>query len=218
MSDPQPAFVRGLFAGAIYGDVLFPYPAPLDVRAPDEARVVSRLIRDLRRIQGALIDSAAFDAAETIPEPVIRAFADAGLLALTIPREYGGLGLSSTAYARVFSAISATDASLAVLVGVHCGLGSKATNMAIELYATAAVIGRTQRLIDDRGVGGSERERALCDLFCVTAGRRFRAQRQALAGREDPVDDTRRTIAAAVRTAAGYFVDDPVLEEAPGRP
>jgi hypothetical protein len=156
MSDPQPAFVRGLFAGAIYGDVLFPYPEPLDVRDPDEARV--------------------------------------------------------------FSAISATDASLAVLVGVHCGLGSKATNMAIELYATAAVIARTQRLIDDRGVGGSERERALCDLFCVTAGRRFRAQRQALAGREDPVDDTRRTIAAAVRTAAGYFVDDPVLEEAPGRP
>jgi len=86
-------------------------------------------------------------------------------------------------------------------------------NMAIELYATAAVIARTQRLIGDRGFDGSARERALCDLFCVTAGRRFRAQRQALAGREDPVDDTRRAIAAAIRVDAGYFVDDPVLED-----
>lgn len=126
--------MRGLFAGAIHDDVLFPYAEPLDVRDPDEARVVSRLLRDLRRIQGDLIDSAAFDAAETIPEPVIRAFADAGLLALTIPREYGGLGLSSTGYARVFSAISAADASLAVLVGVHCGLGSKA----IALFGSEA--------------------------------------------------------------------------------
>jgi acyl-CoA dehydrogenase family protein 9 len=87
-------------------------------------------------------------------------------------------------------------------------------NMAIELYATAAVIARTQRLIEVQGVEGSERERALCDLFCVMAGRRFRIHRQALAGREDPVDETRRTIAAAVRAAAGYYVDDPVLQDA----
>ena len=45
------------------------------------------------------------------------------------------------------------------------------------------------------------------------AGRRFRIQRQALAGREDPVDETRKTIASAVRAAAGYFVDDPVLQD-----
>jgi len=126
VSEALPAFVRGLFGGVIHDEVLFPYPEPLDVRDPNEARVVARLIRDLRQIQGDLIDSAEFDAAETIPEPVIRAFAEAGLLALTIPHEYGGLGLSSTGYARVFGAISAADASLAVLVGVHCGLGSKA--------------------------------------------------------------------------------------------
>jgi alkylation response protein AidB-like acyl-CoA dehydrogenase len=133
VAESQPAFVRGLFGGAIHDEILFPYAVPLDTRDPGEARVVSRLLRELRRIQGDLIDSAAFDAAETIPEAVITAFADTGLLALTIPREYGGLGLSSTGYARVFSAISAADASLAVLVGVHCGLGSKA----IALFGSA---------------------------------------------------------------------------------
>jgi alkylation response protein AidB-like acyl-CoA dehydrogenase len=126
MSEPGPSFVRGLFSGAIHDSLFFPYPDSLERRDPDEARVVTRLIRELRRLRGDLIDSEAMDGAETIPEPVIRAFAELGLLSLTIPKEYGGLGLSSSGYARVFGELSITDASLAVLVGVHCGLGSKA--------------------------------------------------------------------------------------------
>jgi acyl-CoA dehydrogenase family protein 9 len=85
-------------------------------------------------------------------------------------------------------------------------------NMAIELYATATTLARTQRLIEDRGIENCERELALCDLVSVSAGRRFRRHREALAGREEPVDDTRRSIAAAVRAAGGYFVTDPVLD------
>src|SRR5207253_7823210 len=68
-------------------------------------------------------------------------------------------------------------------------------NMAIDLFATAAVIARTQSLIDDRGVEQCEREIALCDLFCVEAGRRFRRNRHMLDSRED---ETRRTIAGFV--------------------
>src|SRR5690606_32209730 len=93
---------------------------------PDEAREVRRLIRELRRMQGDIIDSERIDDEERVPEEVITAFAEIGMLGLTIPREYGGLELSSAAYARVFSALSTVDASLAVLVGVHCGLGSRA--------------------------------------------------------------------------------------------
>ena len=57
------------------------------------------------------------------------------------------------------------------------------------------------------------RELALCDLFCVEAGRRFRTNREALAGREDEVDDRRRAVAAAVREHAGYWVPDAILDE-----
>ncbi len=126
MSDTKPSFARGIFAGAIHDSLLFPYPDTLDKRDPDETRTVDRLIRELRAMQGDLIDSARFDEEETIPEAVIRAFGEIGMLGLTIPEEYGGLGLSSTAYARVFGTLSRIDASLGVLVGVHCGLGSKA--------------------------------------------------------------------------------------------
>ena len=106
--------------------LLFPYPRPLEEQRPDEARTVRRLIKGLRSLDGDIIDSARFDEEETIPDNVIKAFAELGMLGLTIPREYGGLELSSSGYARIFETLSAIDGSLAVLVGVHCGLGSKA--------------------------------------------------------------------------------------------
>ncbi|HEU4629372.1 MAG TPA: acyl-CoA dehydrogenase family protein [Gemmatimonadaceae bacterium] len=134
MPDPHPSFTRGLFAGVIHSELLFPYPEPLERRDPDEARTVRRLIDGLRGLLAeGMIDPARFDEEEGIPEAVIRAFAELGMLGLTIPREYGGLGLSSTAYARVFAELSAIDPSLGVLVGVHCGLGAKA----IVLFGTA---------------------------------------------------------------------------------
>ena len=123
----MPSFVRGVFSGALHDALLFPFPPPLDVRDPEEAHTVRRLIAALRKMRReGLIDSAAFDEQETIPEPTIKALAEQGLLGLTIPKEYGGIGLSPTGYARVFGEVSRLDPSLAVLIGVHCGLGSKA--------------------------------------------------------------------------------------------
>ncbi|HEV7387899.1 MAG TPA: acyl-CoA dehydrogenase family protein, partial [Gemmatimonadaceae bacterium] len=125
-AEQKSSFTRGIFAGVVLDSLLFPYPRPLEERNPDEARTVRRLIKSLREMKGDLIDSAKFDDEETIPENVIRAFAEAGMLGLTIPRKYGGLELSASAYARVFETLSTVDASLAVMVGVHCGLGAKA--------------------------------------------------------------------------------------------
>lgn len=132
MSDAS--FVRGMFTGAIHDSLLFPFPAPLEDRDPEEAKTVRRLIEALEEMRRAgLIDSAQFDEEETVPEATIRALATSGWLSVSIPREYGGLELSPSAYAHVFGAISSMDASLGVLCGVHCGLGSRA----IVLFGTA---------------------------------------------------------------------------------
>jgi len=121
------SFVRGIFSGALHDELLFPYPPALEERDPGEAAVVRRLLDALHQMRSdGLIDSAAFDEAETIPEATITALAKAGLLGITIPKEYGGVGLSPVGYSRVFSEVSRLDPSLAVLIGVHCGLGSKA--------------------------------------------------------------------------------------------
>ncbi|MBU6364994.1 MAG: acyl-CoA dehydrogenase family protein [Gemmatimonadetes bacterium] len=144
-----PSFLRQLFAGAIAGDLLFPYPPPLDRRHPDEAATVRRLAEALNGMVAAgVIDSRRFDEAEQVDEAAIAAFAEAGLLGIGIPREYGGLGLSASGYARVFGAVAAVDPSLAVLVGVHCGLGGKAlvlfgSEMLKQRYLPALARGET---------------------------------------------------------------------------
>ncbi len=132
MTAAMPSFVRGMFSGAVHDALLFPYPDPLERRDRDEAARVGGLIDCLRGIERDLVDSNAIDEHETVPEPIVRALADGGLLGLTIPAEYGGAGLSPAGYARVIGELSRIDASLAVLVGVHCGLGARA----IVLYGT----------------------------------------------------------------------------------
>jgi acyl-CoA dehydrogenase family protein 9 len=132
MSDDAPSFVRGIFSGAIDDSLLFPFPATLDERDPEETRTVRRLLAALDRMSRGLIDPARIDEEERIPEEVIQALATEGFLGISIPREYGGLGLSAAAYAHVFGAVSSLDPSIGVLVAVHCGLGAKA----IVLYGT----------------------------------------------------------------------------------
>ena len=84
-------------------------------------------------------------------------------------------------------------------------------DMAIELFATACVLARTQRLLEERGEAGCERELALCDLFVVESGRRFRASRIAI---QSPQDETRRVVARARARSEGYGVDDTLLARA----
>ncbi|HJU73138.1 MAG TPA: acyl-CoA dehydrogenase family protein [Gemmatimonadaceae bacterium] len=135
MADSRASFTRGIFAGAIHDELLFPFPDEHEGITAEERDRVRQL---LAGFAGLAVDPAAIDERETIPEPIIRDLARIGILGLTIPREYGGLGLSATAYARVFGELSRADASVAVLVGVHCGLGSKA----IVLYGNPEQKGR----------------------------------------------------------------------------
>ena len=85
-------------------------------------------------------------------------------------------------------------------------------NMAIDLFATACTISRTQRMIETNAsdAGLVARSIALCDLFCVTAGLRFRENRIAL--ESEAVDEQRRVVAAQVREMGGYAIPDVVLE------
>ena len=88
-------------------------------------------------------------------------------------------------------------------------LVERLSNMAIELFARACVLSRTQRLLRERGLDAMERELNLCDLFCVQSGSRFKENRENL---QSPQDATRRAIAADLRAAGGGFVTDSVLE------
>jgi acyl-CoA dehydrogenase family protein 9 len=82
------------------------------------------------------------------------------------------------------------------------------SDMSIELFATACVLARTQQLLSERGEAACAHELALCDLFVIEAGRRFRANRLAV---QSAQDETRRSVADAVRERGGYGVADAIL-------
>jgi acyl-CoA dehydrogenase family protein 9 len=84
------------------------------------------------------------------------------------------------------------------------------SEMAIELFATACTLARTQKLIEERGAAGASSEIDLCDLFVIESGRRFRSHRIALQSKQD---ELRRTVAAAARKAGGYGVENVLMRD-----
>ena len=124
------SFMKSLFGGVIEQDLVFPYPEP----KPDERESLSLMLDNIRKFCETRVDSKKIDQEHAIPEEVLAGMKELGLFGLAIPEEYGGLGLSSTAYARVMQEIAAYDASLAVTIGAHQSIGCKA----IVLFGTEA--------------------------------------------------------------------------------
>src|SRR5215212_3649986 len=116
------SFVKSLFFGRLKLDAVMPYPK----QDPDEARATDELIEKVEAFLKSEVDADQIDVEERIPPHVIQGLAKLGVLGLTVPKEYGGLGFSHTGYCRVLERISAHCASTAVLVGAHQSIGLKA--------------------------------------------------------------------------------------------
>jgi len=71
------------------------------------------------------VDGEAIDREGCIPKSVREGAARLGLFGLTIPTESGGSGLSLTAACRVVSEIARVDRSVAIMIGLHAGLGTQ---------------------------------------------------------------------------------------------
>ncbi len=136
-------------------DVVFPVErasVPAPVRAPrtpptltlakaeipepgssrERAEDVLRWLRDYgaRRLNSRLIDER-----RTIPPYVVLDFGNHGLLGLEVPREQGGLGLSTEDALRVMEQVAAIDLTLSLFLGIHNGLGVRP----IQRFGSAAL-------------------------------------------------------------------------------
>jgi acyl-CoA dehydrogenase family protein 9 len=130
VSADERSFMKSVFHGVIEENLIFPYPE----MEPDEKESVSLILDNLRRFAETEIDAAKIDREHKIPDELLAKMKEMGLFGLTIPEEYGGIGLGSTAYARVVQELGAIDGSLAVTVGAHQSIGLKA----ILLFGTDA--------------------------------------------------------------------------------
>jgi acyl-CoA dehydrogenase len=66
------------------------------------------------------------EADDEIPADVLTRAGALGLFGLTIPEEYGGLGLPMLAKALVYETLGHTHAGFVSIIGTHCGIGTTA--------------------------------------------------------------------------------------------
>ena len=73
-----------------------------------------------------LVAAIEIDREQEIPDWAIKRLFEIGVLGMTIPAEFGGLGLGITSYNRVLERIGRSCGSTAVLVSAHQSIGCKA--------------------------------------------------------------------------------------------
>ncbi|HMJ15323.1 MAG TPA: acyl-CoA dehydrogenase family protein, partial [Polyangiaceae bacterium] len=117
----EQSFMKALFFGVIAEDVVFPYPE----LGESEKVSLHGLLERVRKFLEQSVKSAELDDERAIPASVLEGMRELGLFGLAIPREYGGEGLSTTAYARVIEEIATVDASLALVLNVHQAVAAR---------------------------------------------------------------------------------------------
>ena len=86
---------------------------------PEEARVqIVNLVRDFVRRDVEPV-AAELDREDTVPFDLIDKMKELGLFGITVPEEYGGLGLDYTTFAMIFEEISKGFMSLSGAIGTH---------------------------------------------------------------------------------------------------
>ncbi len=114
--------VKNLFWGNVKEDFYLPYPQQ-DAREQAECdQLLARLDDYLEKEHPAV----QIDQDQEIPRWVIDRLFSLGVLGMTIPKEFGGLGMGITSYNRVLERLGHSCGSTAVLVSAHQSIGCKA--------------------------------------------------------------------------------------------
>lgn len=131
MLGPEPSqmgFVKNLFWGRFRSELVFPYP----VESREERAKCDALLAELEAYLKHEHPRVLIDQEEYIPDGAIRRLFDMGVMGMTVPEAYGGLGLGVTSYNRVLEMIGRYCGSTAVMVSAHQSIGCKA----IMLFGT----------------------------------------------------------------------------------
>ena len=124
----HPSFTKSLFNGFFLDELVFPYP----LMDKEEEENLNLIRETIKKFCENYVDSPQFDRDEKFPEDVINGLKELGLFGLIIPEEYGGYGLSTTAYVKILEEVAKFDGSMALLIGAHQSIGLKG----LILYGT----------------------------------------------------------------------------------
>lgn len=125
MMGPEPGemgFAKNLFWGRFRNDMIGPYPQVSD----EERSKCDALLNKLSDYLKNEHPSIEIDQKQEIPESAIRRLFELGVMGMTVPEEYGGLGLGISSYNRVLEMIGSHCGSSSVMVSAHQSIGCKA--------------------------------------------------------------------------------------------
>lgn len=114
-----PSFVGELFMGRFHKDLVHPYP----LQNPEDKKIGDEVMARVEEYLLANLDPDEVDRTGEIPRHVLKGLAELGCFGMKIPKEYDGLGLSQTNYARVVSMVASFCGSTAVWFSAHQSIG-----------------------------------------------------------------------------------------------
>ncbi|MDX2114763.1 MAG: acyl-CoA dehydrogenase family protein [Planctomycetota bacterium] len=121
--DPEEmGLIQNMFWGNLREELVLPYPAQ-DAEETARCDQLLAALDDYFRNEHPAIH---IDQEQEIPRWVIDRLFQLGVMGMTIPKEFGGLGMGVTSYVRVLEKIGSYCGSTAVLVSAHQSIGCKA--------------------------------------------------------------------------------------------
>src|SRR3978361_336799 len=84
----------------------------------DEEKAICEMVRQFADEQ-ILPNAEHYDAVDEFPEPIVEQMRELGLFGVTIPEEYGGMGLDLTTYAMIVEELSRGWISISGIVNTH---------------------------------------------------------------------------------------------------
>ncbi len=114
----RPSFAKELYLGRFDVELIHPHPRGA---AEDERRAEEFLAR-LREVLSG-VDGQRIERESRIPDEDVAALAEIGAFGMKIPREFGGLGLTMSAYGRALMLVGSVNPSLGALLSAHQSIG-----------------------------------------------------------------------------------------------
>ncbi|MDZ4786819.1 MAG: acyl-CoA dehydrogenase family protein [bacterium] len=120
--DFEASLAQSLFLGNILEENLYPFPKI----KKEEAETLKLVLESIDKFMSDENENyRKYDEKGAFPPEYIDALKKLGLFGLIIPEDFGGIGLSNLAYARVFAQTGFYDPATSVTLGAHSSIGMK---------------------------------------------------------------------------------------------
>jgi alkylation response protein AidB-like acyl-CoA dehydrogenase len=115
----KPSFVGDLFLGKLNLDLIHPFPE----QPPEDKAEADEFLKKLEHFLAESVDADEIDRTGEYPPEIFQGFKELGAWGMKIPKEYGGLGFSTTNYNRAIGLVATWCGSSVAWLSAHQSIG-----------------------------------------------------------------------------------------------